>query len=678
MVELEELLGRSKDKHFSLTTEDFRLLHDITTRVRQDVILMTTLAQSGHPGGPLSAADHYVVGMFELLRHGLDRESPFAKGSPKFFHDAAHYSAGWYSTMAAFGFFPEDDLWHFRQAGSPLEGHITFAVPHIPRHGGLLGQGVSDAVGWAHADRLFLGKNATLPPYLVFSGDGGTAKGQFMEALRAMNHHRFTNIIPVIDENNYQITGTTDSRMHVDKQSLFQHASIRPVNVEGHDLHEIFQEYEFAINNSPNALRMRTTMGQGVSFMENTSAYHGAPLPFESADGKDALHALVELGMSEDEARDSFAHAQEERKKAPPKYHPMPRIKMMVRPAPFTLYTKPTACRKAWKSALEALADANMTPDGKARPDGCMIAAIDCDLAGSVGLTGFRDRYPDNYIENGITEHHTATMAGSMSIAGLTQEPGVLVFWPDFGVLTLSEVYGQQRMNSLNRSNLKIVSTHCGLDVGEDGASHQEINYLLTLPDIQTFVPADANQVQHIVNYMAQNHGTHHMAMGRSTMPVITRQGSDEPFFDESYQWRPGKVDVLREYGSEFVIFSYGNLIGKAVSAADELHKEGIDCTVVNCSTPLEPADGIFHTAVDGNTRFVMTYEDHYVGNFGGSFTGMAPVVTSRLYRTRNQPLVLNMGVRNFSHSGKPDDLYRMSVLDKESLISTIRAHHKR
>ena len=114
-----------------------------------------------------------------------------------------------------------------------------------------------------------------------------------------------------------------------------------------------------------------------------------------------------------------------------------------------------------------------------------------------------------------------------------------------FGV---DEVYNQQRLNEINSANIKLVTTHVGIDVGEDGKTHMCIDYIGLLRNIFDFkiiVPADPNQVDIVIRHAAKEQGNFHIAMGRSKVPVITKEDGSV-FFDENYEYIYGAIDIIR------------------------------------------------------------------------------------------------------------------------------------
>ncbi len=166
--------------------------------------------------------------------------------------------------------------------------------------------------------------------------------------------------------------------------------------------------------------------------------------------------------------------------------------------------------RSAYGTALEELAALN---NGGTLP---RIIGFSCDLEGSVKMGGFHKVSGNAFFESGIQEHHAATASGAIS------REGFATFFSTFGMFGVTEVFSQMRLNDINNTSLKLVCTHLGLDVGEDGQTHQCIDYIGLLQNLfrfSVFVPADPNQTDRIIRYVAGVPGNFFVGMGRSKLP---------------------------------------------------------------------------------------------------------------------------------------------------------------
>jgi len=289
------------------------------------------------------------------------------------------------------------------------------------------------------------------------------------------------------------------------------------------------------------------------------------------------------------------------------------------------------------------------------------LAVFDCDLAVSVKTEEFAAARPGDFIECGVGEHNAATAAGAASVNG------VVSFWADFGVFGCDEVYNQQRLNDINEANLNLALTHCGLDVGEDGKTHQSLDYVGALRNAfgwKVIVPADPNQTDRAVRAAAAMPGCVAVAMGRSKLPVIVDAGGD-PVFADGYAFEYGAIDVVRE-GKDASLLVMGTPSGAAVDAADALRSEGLHVTVAVVSCPLDLEEDAMERLMAA--PLVMTVEDHNVR------TGLGASVAEWLALHGRATQLLRLGVDGYRSSGTSRDLYAREGLDAAGIATALRA----
>ncbi len=625
----------------NLSPSQISTLQEMRRQCARRILLSTTLAASGHPGGSLSSLDFLLVA-YGMIRH--DPKQPRWPGRDRLVESIGHISPGVYAVLAEYGYFTEDDfLAGFRRTGSGFPGHVETIVPGVEWDTGNLGQGVSTAVGMAQAFKVRQQDNRVF----CLMGDGEHQKGQISEAIRYAHKYRLDNLTVVIDRNHLQICGSTEEVMPQSIGSLYEALGWKVLRVDGHDYNDLFQALKTAYLNTsgiPIVILARTVMGKGISFMENKARYHGAPLkPDQLAD------ALAELGFE-----NSFAEWQQRRSQPVGKETIMPPRSDYpeVDPGSPILYEAGTMTdnRSAYGNALLGLAEANNI-DGKPP----VITGISCDLEGSVKMGAFHKHSPDGYFEAGIQEHHAAAMGGAMSCEQL------VTFFSTFGVFAVSEVYNQNRLSDFNHTNLKVVATHVGLDVGEDGPTHQCIDYLGLLKNFyrfSVFMPADPNQTDRIVRCVAVEPGNHFVGMGRSKTPIITDEEGN-PFYDTDYRFVPGKADWLRR-GTDATIITYGALTPVCLEAWKMLQAEGCSVGVLNMASlvPLD-SESILEAAAIGP---LLTVEDHHID------TGLGASVALVLMDKGRSCTLRRLGVRHYGASGKPAELYAAQGLDAASI----------
>jgi transketolase len=627
----------------SLSDKEVEELGGLSRLCKGDILKMTSLAGSGHPGGSFSSLDIYLVLYYCAKVYPVEPERP---DRDRIVVSHGHTSPGVYSVLARMGFFPlEEAVATFRKAGSIFEGHVERVVPGVEWTTGNLGQGLSVGCGFALASKL---TGIPFHVYVVMS-DAEQAKGQVAEARRFAKKFGLSNITVLIDYNQLQISGSIHEIMPVNIKENYLSDGWDVMEVDGHDHQAIYQAVRESLNiESPVAVIAKTVMGRGVSFMEGDEEFHGRALKED-----EMMQALEELGVEND--RNSLSSIREIFA-SPVQVPTMPRYSPEVDVGePFTYHADDKVDnRAAFGKALEDIGIRNCNV-----ANGTPIAVFDCDLAESVRTSWFASALPDNFFESGVSEHNAATVAGALS----TQ--GVVAFFADFGVFGVDEVYNQHRLNDINGSNLKLILTHLGLDVGQDGKTHQCIDYIGVLRNLFGFhliVPADANQMDRAVRYVSTRYGNYAIGMGRSGQPVILNE-EDKPLFGDDYRFIYGKADVVRS-GADATIFTYGQMVHRALKAWDILRARGIRVEVVNVATPIHPDEEILTKAAQRGP--ILVYEDHNI------YSGLGSVLSDLAMEKGLSARIRKMGVRSYAPSGSPDELYEALGLSPDKLVETV------
>ena len=248
-------------------------LKNKATEMRMKVVDMIYKAQSGHPGGSLSAADIYTYLYFEEMN--IDPKDPKKADRDRFVLSKGHTAPGYYSTLAHRGFFPVEDLTTLRKVGSYLQGHPDMKhIPGVDMSSGSLGQGISAAVGMAISAKL------SDDDYRVYTllGDGEIQEGQVWEASMLAGHRKLDNLVVIVDNNNLQIDGKitdVNSPYPIDKK--FEAFNFHVINIDGNDFDQIEAAFKEAreTKGMPTAIIAKTIKGKGVSFMEDQAGWHG-------------------------------------------------------------------------------------------------------------------------------------------------------------------------------------------------------------------------------------------------------------------------------------------------------------------------------------------------------------------------------------------------------------------
>ncbi len=618
-------------------------LSELARLARGDILKMTTLARSGHPGGSMSSIDFYLV-LYSYAN--VHPQSPSDPNRDRIVISHGHTSPGVYAALGRIGFFPiEAAIINFRKAGSPFEGHVEKGVPGVEWNTGNLGQGLSAGCGFALGSKIL--KNGF--HVFVAMGCGEQQKGQISEARRFAIKYGLDNLTVIIDYNCRQISGVTQEIMPQNISKNFESDGWRVMEVEGHQFQKIYTAFrEATLSKHPTAIIAHTIMGNGVSFMEGKEEFHGRALTLE-----EYKKAVQELGVEDDLERYQKIREWGTLSFAGRKYLVKTPSIQIGSPRNYGKDQK-LDNRSAFGNALVDIAKANAREDSP-----LPVAVFDCDLASSVKTAGFAKQFPDHFFQGGIQEHNTATIAGAISTLGL------LSFFADFGVFGIDETYNQHRLNDINETNLKLICTHNGLDVGEDGKTHQCIDYVGVIQNLfgyKIIIPADPNQTDRVIRYVAKTHGNFLVVMGRSPIPILlTEEGA--PLFGTSDEFQYGHADLIRN-GKDAAIITTGGMVYRAFQAWQKLREKGVGVQVINisCLSDLDK-EAILKAA---KTGIIITYEDHHIQ------TGLGTLIANVLAEHGLGILFRKMGITRYGSSGKPDDLYQMQGLDVESLVQAV------
>ncbi|MCB5270738.1 MAG: transketolase [Candidatus Cloacimonetes bacterium] len=623
-------------------TELIPLITQQAKTARQAILQMTTLSGSGHPGGSMSSID-VILSIYNTMRH--DPKNPDWAQRDRMVFSIGHISPAAYSALGIMGYFPLDDaIAQFRKCGSIFEGHVEREVPGIEWSSGNLGQGLSAATGFAISARI---RAMDYHTYVIM-GDGEQQKGQLSEARRFASKFKLTNLTAIIDYNQLQISGSIHDVMPQSIRQNWESDGWQVMEVNGHDIPQILNTLEEAKSaEKPVMILAHTTMGKGVSFMENKAKYHGSTLSIEKCE-----EALKEIDMPSELPK--YQKMRAEFKANLQHQHPEFHSTFDLQPGKPILYSAESDCRSAWGNAIVDLGKIN-------RESTTPIVVVDCDLAVSVKTTAFEKEFPERFLQSGIMEHHAAVMSGAISITGIQ------CFWAGFGVFGIDETYNMQRLNDINHANLKTVLTHVGIDVGEDGKTHQCVDYISlvrNLFDTRIICPADANQTDRIIRWLIDKPGNYVVAMGRSKLPII-KDSENELFFGEDYSFEYGKADVLRT-GKKATVFVCGTPAGRAVEAVDALRAEGSSIELIYVSSPLAlDAKMIAEAAKRGP---IISIEDHSI--HGGLGSSIAEAILDVKHRTR----LTRIGVEAYPISGTSQEVYEAFEMDTAALIKRIKA----
>ena len=292
---------------------------------------------------------------------------------------------------------------------------------------------------------------------------------------------------------------------------------------------------------------------------------------------------------------------------------------------------------------------------GRENPD---IVVLDADLSGSTKTALFAKEFPKRFFNMGIAEQNMVTTAAGLATVGK------IPFASSFAIFATGRAWEMLRQAvCLGNKNVKIVATHAGLTVGEDGATHQaleDIAVTRVLPHLTVIVPADYYETKSAIRFAAAYNGPVYVRLSRAATPVL---------FDESYEFAHKKAKILRQ-GKDISIFACGVMVAEAMAAAEILEKNNIDAEIINVST-LKPLDTETIVRSVSKTGCALTVEEHNI------IGGLGSAVAETLCEKHPAPLH-RMGVKEkFGRSGKADDLLRAYGLTAENIAKEAAAFLK-
>ena len=239
-------------------------------------LILTALAEagSGHTGGSLDLVDIFTVLYFDHLRH--DPQHPDWEGRDKVVLSIGHTAPVLYATLAAAGYFPEEEMLSLRKLGSRLQGHPSyeFHLPGLETCSGSLGQGLGVALGMALAAKMDSKPNRVF----CIMGDGEQQEGSVWESAMAASHHQVDNLCAIIDRNRLQIDGGTEKVMAIDPlRDKWTAFGWHTIEIDGHDMSQIKMALDLADQEKgrPTVIIADTIMGKGVKSIEDNNQWHG-------------------------------------------------------------------------------------------------------------------------------------------------------------------------------------------------------------------------------------------------------------------------------------------------------------------------------------------------------------------------------------------------------------------
>ena len=601
----------------------------LARQLRIDSIRCTTAAGSGHPTSSMSAADLMAVLMTKYLR--FDWATPHHPNNDRLIFSKGHACPLLYSMYKAAGVVSDHELLQLRKFHSPLQGHPN---PHVLKWvdvaTGSLGQGLPIGVGMAlnakYVDKL---------PYRVWVllGDSEMAEGSVWEAFDKASHYNLNNLIAIIDMNRLGQRGETDlgwnSAAYAARARAFGwHA----IEIDGHSVSAVDAAYQQAIaQDKPTCIIAKTEKGHGVSFLANKDNWHGKALNKD-----EEAKALAELGAPTNMV---IAVAKPQDLK-PAVIASNPSAKMPE----YALGNK-EATRKAYGDALAAL--------GARFGD---AVALDAEVSNSTHADEFKKTHPDRFFEMYIAEQQLLGAAVGFGVLGKK------AFASTFAAF-FTRAYDQIRMAAISNATIRLVGSHAGVSIGQDGPSQMALEDLAMMRcvcDSTVLYPSDPNQTAQLTLLMAQQKGISYMRTTREKTPVL---------YPPTETFAIGGSKTLRQSaGDKLTIIAAGITLHESIKAADALAKEGIAVRLIDLYS-VKPIDkATLHKAAK-DTGKLMVVEDHW--EEGGLGDAVLDAFTSS-----NQPLpvVMKLAVKKMPGCGTPAELLAEAGIDAAAITNAVKA----
>ena len=604
---------------------DIELLKGIANQLRIHSITSTTAAGSGHPTSCCSAADVVAALFFSQMRY--DAKNPHYYNNDRFILSKGHAAPLLYAAWAENGFIPVAELATLRKFDSELEGHPTPRLAFADVATGSLGQGLGVGVGMALAARL---DKLDYNTYVLL-GDGEIAEGAVWEAASLAGIYKLNNLIAIVDANRLGQSQATAFGHDVGVYAKrFEAFGWRTEVIDGHDLEEISEVLSgVGLNDQPLVIIAKTYKGAGVSFLQDKDGWHGKPLNKE-----EAAKAIAELQPS---AKSGIGV-------------PIPAPNQLPAPANAIPASYPPinyklgdliATREAYGAALVRIGEADLR-----------VVAMDGDTKNSTYAEKFFKKFPERSTECFIAEQNLVGVATGFGTRG--KVPFASTFATFF-----TRAFDQIRVAGISQANLKLVGSHVGVSIGEDGPSQMALEDLAMMRAVvgsTVLYPSDAVCAEKLLEQMALNRGTFFLRTSRPKTPVI--YGNDEKF-------PIGGAKVLRT-GDKVTVVAAGVTLFEALKAADALKAEGINITVVDAYSikPLGKKEILAAAQKTHNT--VITVEDHYAeGGLGDAVAGELSVEGIKVHK---------LAVTSLPHSGKAEELLAKFAIDAAAIVKKVKS----
>lgn len=593
-------------------------------------------AGSGHTTSCLSAADIVAVLFFYAMKY-----DPYNYNNPdndRFILSKGHAAPLLYAAWHQLGLITDAEMLSYRKFDSPLEGHPTRRFKYAETATGSLGIGLSVGVGQALCAKLDKRNYKTY----VLMGDSESSEGSVWEAVQLADHYKLDNIICFVDVNNLgQSTETMldyKIKQYVERFSAF---GWQVFDVDGHNVKDLMEVIDKAhhVVGKPVMIIAKTVKGYGLNFAAGLQGFHGKAFTQDKE-----KQALDDLKKNFPQAAAYAAHDDWQPKRPQPNalaYSGETTIVIMEKPE--YKRGKMIATRKAYGTALALLGDI------------CdAVVCLDAEVKNSTYADIFESMHPERFFQCFVAEQNMVGMGVGFDCRG--RIPFISTFSSFF-----SRAHDQIRMAAIGNAALRLVGSHCGVSIGQDGPSQmglEDIAMMRCLPESIVLYPCDAVSTHKLVEQMARySNGISYLRTTRMETPVL---------YDNDEQFPVGGCKVLRKSKKDVAcIVGAGATLHEALKAHDMLVQQNVFVSVIDLYSikPLDAATLLSVARTSGNT--VITVEDHYHEG------GIGEAVMSALF---DEDIIIHtLAVGHLPRSGSPAELLAFEGIDAAAIVKKVR-----
>jgi transketolase len=607
------------------------LLRHKAYQLRKDVIRATTQAGSGHPTSCLSAADIIATLFFGVMRY--NPEKPHQANNDRFILSKGHAAPLLYAAYKQMGIVTDDQLMTLRQFDSVLEGHPTFRFLQAEVATGSLGCGLSNGVGMALAGQIDKKDYYTY----VLLGDSECAEGAVWEAAELAAYYRTNKLIAIIDMNRLGQRGQTlhghDEQKYAQKFKAFEWNAI---TVDGHNVKALLKAFKDAQESPdvPTVIIAKTEKGYGLESVQNLDGFHGKTFKPEQLD-----EVLKEL---QNKFSADVEYSGEPWEPQLPEFDDQ-----IITCFDFKLqipdFSGPEATRKSYGKAVTQLGSLCES-----------VIVLDAEVKNSTFSELFETEHPQRFFECFLAEQNMVAMGSGM--AARKKIPFISTFGAFF-----TRAFDQIRMAAIGKNPLRLVGSHCGVSIGQDGPSQmalEDLAMMRSIPDSIILYPCDAVSTFKCVELMANYY--------EGVSYLRTTRQETKNVHSKTEEFEIGGCSILKKNeNAKCLLVAAGITTHEALKAAEYLEQQNILVSVIDAYS-IKPLDveTIFNIARQSQNK-VITIEDHYIQG------GLGQSVNSALIGKGIQ--VLNLAVTEIPRSGTPKELRSWAGIDAGNIMETVK-----